>query len=437
MTVETTTIDTGTGYGRPKPYHDAELTEVGPGTPMGEALRRYWHPVASAQALTSDVPHRVRVLGEDLIVFRDGSGRPGVVFERCAHRGSSLFYGRVEDDGIRCCYHGWKFDVQGNCVEQACEPALGRRRDAARQPWYPVEERYGLVFVYMGPPDKKPALPRFDSLEPLEEGEEYYASIPAPGMEVTGLLQDCNWLQVFENAADPVHAMWLHSNHSGIQFDGVGTTGFPLSFFDPSTIDVDFCKSDGGVSYQQKFRRPNPDGSVSDLSWSVDSIVPNVIALPDFVDLQVDRRHDCMIWMVPADDTHHRALISVRAKSIDRLLRILLGIKQNGKMVFEVTEDETQRYPADAEAQISQGPITLHSEETLATMDKGVVMLRRLLRQMVKDVSEGRVPQNLVYDPSRVLHVDAGTHSVRCTTPTAGAAAVEAGADVGASSVAT
>src|SRR5205085_9281314 len=132
--------------------------------------RRYWHPIASSATLTPDVPHRTRVLGEDLIVFRYRQGRPGVVAERCAHRGSSLFYGRIEDDGIRCCYHGWKFDVQGHCLEQACEPALGRRRDAARQPWYPVEERYGLAFVYMGPPELKPELPRYDVLaDPAED----------------------------------------------------------------------------------------------------------------------------------------------------------------------------------------------------------------------------------------------------------------------------
>ena len=138
---------------------------------MGEAMRRYWHPIAISSTLTSDRPHRTRLLGEDLIVFRDGNGRAGVVFERCAHRGTSLYFGRIEDDGIRCCYHGMKFDTQGHCLEQACEPERGRRRDAIRQPWYPVEERYGLVFVYMGPPERKPALPRYDFFEPLEEGD--------------------------------------------------------------------------------------------------------------------------------------------------------------------------------------------------------------------------------------------------------------------------
>jgi phenylpropionate dioxygenase-like ring-hydroxylating dioxygenase large terminal subunit len=159
-----------------------------------------------------------------------------VVFERCAHRGSSLYYGRIEEDGIRCCYHGWKFDVQGHCLEQACEPYRGRCRDVARQPWYPAEERYGLVFVYMGPPEHKPPLPRYAFLEDLDEGESLFSDIPGPDQSVTGLVQECNWLQLFENAMDPVHVTWLHSTHSGMQFDGVGTTGFPHSWFDPYTV---------------------------------------------------------------------------------------------------------------------------------------------------------------------------------------------------------
>ena len=285
MTVMSSGLDTGTGYGRPRSSHDARLTEVGPGTPMGEALRRYWHPVASSAALVSDVPHRVKVLGEDLVVFRDGAGRPGVVFERCAHRGSSLYYGRIEDDGIRCCYHGWKFNVRGHCLEQACEPDRGRRRDVARQPWYPVEERYGLVFVYLGPPESKPPLPRYDFFEDLADGESFFSEVPVPGQQVTGLLQKNNWLQSFENAVDPVHAAWLHYAHSGPQFYGTGTpTGAPHSFFDPYTIagKLRYEKTERGVMYHQRFEREEPDGTTAQLESAVEVQLPNIIVLPDF-----------------------------------------------------------------------------------------------------------------------------------------------------------
>src|SRR5258706_129437 len=159
--------DEGSAYAMKDPTHNAKLTEVGRGTPMGELLRRYWHPVGLAGHATA-TPRPVRILGEDLILFRDGAGRPGLVHARCCHRGASLYYGRVDERGIRCCYHGWLFDVHGRCLEQPCEPEAGaKHRHSVRQPWYPLEERYGLVFAYLGPPQKKPVLPKFDALEEL------------------------------------------------------------------------------------------------------------------------------------------------------------------------------------------------------------------------------------------------------------------------------
>ncbi|AYC35841.1 Rieske 2Fe-2S domain-containing protein [Streptomyces sp. NPDC001178] len=408
---DTTVTDTGTGYGRKPSSHDARLTEVGPGTPMGEALRRHWQPIASSTALTSDVPHRVRMLGENLIVFRDGQGRAGVVFERCAHRGSSLFYGRIEEDGIRCCYHGWKFDVQGHCLEQACELDGGRRRDLARQPWYPVEEAYGLVFVYMGPPELKPPLPRYDSLEPLGEGESYHTSWAVPGAEVIGLEQDYNWLQLFENAVDPVHAAWLHSNHSGFQFQGTGTTGFPEHYYDPSTAAerTTYHRTGNGVKYIWRYQDDlGADGASVDLEWSVECMLPNIIALPDFIRSTPDVRCDMLIWVVPADDTHHRLVFSVRSADPERATSFMFGIKQNGKDGWLLSEEEKQRFPGDYEAQWSQGPITQHSEETLAPSDKGVVMLRRLLRTMIDDVEAGRTPLGVATPGEPVRHVEAG-----------------------------
>ena len=153
----------GGAYGRARAQSNALLTEVGPGTPCGEYMRRFWQPVLASERFTSR-PREVRILGEDLIAFRDGSGRPGLLYPRCMHRGTSLIYGHVEPDGIRCCYHGWKFAVDGTCIDQPCEPGGGLNRAAARQPWYAVEERYGLVWAYMGPPGKIPALPRWDVL---------------------------------------------------------------------------------------------------------------------------------------------------------------------------------------------------------------------------------------------------------------------------------
>ena len=113
----------------------------------------------------------MRVLGEDLVLFRDRHARVGLLHARCCHRGTTLYYGKVEEDGIRCCYHGWKFDTEGHCLEQPCEPEGGQFKDKVRQPWYPVEERYGLIFAYMGPAEKKPVLPRYECLEKMDDGE--------------------------------------------------------------------------------------------------------------------------------------------------------------------------------------------------------------------------------------------------------------------------
>lgn len=417
----TATSDTGTGYGRPIPAHNARLTEVGPGTPMGEALRRYWHPIASSEALIAGaLPERTRVLGENLVVFRDGKGRPGVVFERCAHRGASLHYGRVEDDGIRCCYHGWKFDVQGHCLDQALEPGGGLKREKVRQPWYPVEERYGLVFVYMGPPDRKPALPRFDALEDLGDGEKYYASWPVPHAAITGMPSDFNWLQNYENAADPTHVTWLHSTHSGFQMLGTGTFGYPEQFFHAPTIAdrVTYERTEHGLKYIHRFEQPDDTGVVADLGFMVELQLPNVFGLPDYVRVSPGVRHDQVMWVVPSDDTSHRIFFSIRSTDPQRMNEFAFGITQDEKQNYEMTEDEKHRTPGDTEAQSSQGPITLHSEETLATADRGVVMLRRMLLAMVEDVEEGRDPMNIEHDDGIVRHVDSGVLAVEPTERT-------------------
>jgi len=209
--------DIGSAYSRKQPSYNAKLTEVGRGTPMGELLRRYGHPVGLA-ADAGATPRPVKVLGEELILFRDGQGRAGLVYPRCCHRGTTLYYGKVEERGIRCCYHGWLFDVEGHCLEMPCEPnPTGPQCQRVRQPWYPVEERYGLIFAYLGPPEKKPVLPRYECLEVMGEGEFVEAddsSIGSGGI----VIAPCNWLQHFENVVDPYHVPILHGSFSGPQF---------------------------------------------------------------------------------------------------------------------------------------------------------------------------------------------------------------------------
>jgi nitrite reductase/ring-hydroxylating ferredoxin subunit len=372
--------DTGTAYGRPRPTHRAELAEVGPGTPMGELMRRYWHPIGLAQD-ASDTPRKVRVLGEDLILFRDGQGRPGLLYPHCAHRGTSLYYGKVDARGIRCCYHGWLFDVQGRCLEQPCEPDGGRARDRRRQPWYPVQERYGLVWAYMGPPERKPVLPRYECLEVLDEGEFLEAddsSIGGGGPQVI----PCNWLQHYENLVDPFHVIILHSSFSGTQF-----------VKDMAVMpDVRWELQPLGV--RTVSMRTLPDGRrlrrVSEAGLPTLRVIPSP-RLGRF------GRVESLGWVLPIDDHSFRIYVVGRVRQAGELRA--MRTRMNGKLWEEMTEDEHRRFPNDVEAMVGQGVIARHSEEHLVTSDKGIVMLRRLLQAQLQAVAEGRDPAGVDFDP--------------------------------------
>src|SRR5678816_4126243 len=149
---------------REVPQEEVELTHVGPGTPGGEYLRRYWHPVALSEDL-KDLPKRIRVMCEDLVIFRDHAGRVGLLALHCSHRGTSLEYGIVSEQGLRCCYHGWLYDVDGKVLEIPGQPVSSTYQDRLYHPAYPTIEYNGMVFAYMGAPDKRPAFPIYDTFE--------------------------------------------------------------------------------------------------------------------------------------------------------------------------------------------------------------------------------------------------------------------------------
>src|SRR5215207_4697063 len=242
---------------------DPELVEVGRGTAAGELLRRYWHPVArSAEATT--LPRQVRALGEDLILFRDARGTPGLVVPRCCHRGTSLFYGKVEATGIRCPYHGWLFAADGQCLDQPCEIDRGRNKASYRQPWYPVVEYHGLVFAFMGPAEKQPVFPRYDIFEDLDDGEEIviidHFAFGGPSDA------PCNWFQTHENAMDPYHVFILHNAISGHQFD-------PKLEIWPH---IEWQRHEWGVTATQD--RLLPDGTI--LHRVTETRVPTVRVIP-------------------------------------------------------------------------------------------------------------------------------------------------------------
>lgn len=383
-------IDTGTAYGRPQHSSRLELAQVGPNTPMGELLRRYWHPIGLSKDATN-VPAKVRVLGEDLILFRDLSGNVGLVYPHCAHRGTSLYYGKVEERGIRCCYHGWLFDAQGHCLEQPCEPQGGRARDKIRQPWYPVQEQYGLIWAYLGPAEKKPTLPRYEAFENLNPGEMLEAndrSIGGGGPVVI----DCNWLQHYENLVDPFHVVVLHSTFSGTQFVEEMALAPQVTW---DTVEL-------GV--RTTALRNMPDGKV--FRRISQAGIPTLRVIPN-PRVENYGKIDSLGWILPIDDGSFRIFMVGRVKEAGTLAK--MRSRQNGKLWEELTEAEHQKWPGDYEAMVSQGTIPRHSEEHLATSDRGIVMLRRYLQKQVEAVQRGEDPAGVSFDPDAApVAFDAG-----------------------------
>jgi phenylpropionate dioxygenase-like ring-hydroxylating dioxygenase large terminal subunit len=377
----------GHAYGRRPQHPNSLLTEVGPGTPMGELMRRYWQPVALSREVT-DLPRKVKVLGEDLIVFRDLRGRPGLLYPRCMHRGTSLFYGKIEDEGLRCCYHGWLFDTQGRCLDQPCEPDRGRNPDAARQPWYPVEERYGLIFAYLGPPARKPVLPRYDILEDLRPDQQMltllggFGSTGDQSLEVTPY----SWLHMNDNVMDPFHVHVLHSTFTGPQF----ASGFLVM---PT---VDFFNIDAGVCYSAHRKLDDGREMKRISTW----LLPNIMSVPD---ISLDHgRSTMMSWVVPCDDSSYRqAMVMKLPKSF--AVSDDWGIKLGGKRWGEMTEREHQRTPGDFEAQAGQGAISLHSEEHLVTSDRGIILQRKMLQQQCELVLNGGDPAGVAFEEDKGL----------------------------------
>lgn len=386
-------LDVRSAYDLKPPTYNARLTEVGRGTPMGELLRRYWHPVGLSSD-AGDTPRPVKILGEELILFRDGQGRPGLVYPRCCHRGTTLYYGKVEERGIRCCYHGWLFDVEGRCLEMPCEPnPTGAQCQRVRQPWYPADDRYGLVFAYLGPPAKKPILPRYECLETMAPGEFVEtddSSIGSGGITIA----PCNWLQHFENVVDPYHVPILHGTFSGPQFVEQ-MNSFPKVKFEYGPMGVKATSI-----------RPGPDGKR--FRRVTEAVIPTLRVVPNPRVAQYGMV-ESIGWTVPIDDTHYRIYVAGRVKEKGELTKF--KSRYNGKTWAELTPEEHQKFPGDAEAQIGQGPITFHSEEHLMSSDQGVSMLRVLLQKQLDIVARGGDPVGTAFDDKDAyVKFDAGQY---------------------------
>jgi nitrite reductase/ring-hydroxylating ferredoxin subunit len=362
---------------REQPLEDAELTHVGPETPCGEYLRRFWQPIITSEEL-QDLPRRLRIMGEDLVAFRDKSGAVGLLELYCPHRGTSLEFGLIAAKGIRCCYHGWCMDVDGKILETPGEPPDSTLKDRLYHGAYPVREYGGLVFAYMGPPDKQPAFPMLDTYD-----LPGYQMIAMPGY-----IWPCNWLQVKENSMDPTHLAFLHTLP--------GSEGFTNDL--EALGEWDYMETPAGMVYIDTRRQ-------GEKVWVrvADFIPPNIHQFPPNADPLTQRtmvnRPTATRWAVPIDDTHTMQIGFNRAPA-DREPRRGAGFGQDGNRPYEAR----QRVPGDYDAQVSiHGGIARHGLEHLASTDRGITMLRNMLRRDIRAVQSGADPQHIGYQAGQII----------------------------------
>ena len=363
-------------FQRPARDDDGLLTKVGPGTPCGEYLRRYWHPFMLCSEL-KDLPVPVRLLGEDLVVFRDQSGRLGLLHRHCAHRGTSLEFGIPAERGIRCCYHGWQFDIDGTILDTPGEPPTSRIKQNFSQGAYPVAEAHGLIFAYMGPPDALPELPQYDSFTHPADNRLVPFKMNLP----------CNWLQIVENGADPIHNAFLHAIVSGQQFSPAFKVLPVLDF--PETP----------MGYLSMATR-----KVGEFVFirASDMMLPNVGQFPNGFNLAQNEsfgvRPYLTRWAVPLDDTHSLYIGVAHLNSYNDPQGKLRPEQFGVDMIPFIGQtadrpyEERQREPGDYDAVVSQGPIANRKAEHLGTTDRGVVLSRRQITSAVKAVQDGGTP---------------------------------------------
>jgi len=365
------------GYHQPKDRPIEELTaRVGPGTPCGEYLRRFWHPILLSPQLGKR-PLAIRILGEDLVLYRDLSGDLGLLHRHCAHRGASLEFGIVAEHGIRCCYHGWMFANDGTILETPGEPATSPHRHRFCQGAYPLVEYQNVIFAYLGPPEAKPEFPIFDTMViPDDRVVPYIIHSP------------CNWQQVSENSMDPYHVPFLHTRIAGPQFSEVFAQ-LPI---------IEYHETELGFFYTNARR-------LGDFVWvrMHDHLLPNFsqngAIFENVRKVRYFGRAGLTRWVVPVDDTNTFVLAWRHFNDRDdpdhmgRPEDVGVGktdfYGQSGERPYEDRQDN----PGDWEAWCSQGTITSHAREHLATTDRGIAMLRRRLRHEIERLRNGVEPR--------------------------------------------
>jgi phthalate 4,5-dioxygenase len=380
------------------------LTRTGKGAPAGQMIRRYWQPVALAEELPQGgAPLPVKILGEELALFRDDQGRPGLLGLHCSHRGTDLSYGRVESGGLRCLYHGWLYDVNGRCLEQPGEPNCGEHRDAIRHLSYPCREAGGAIFAYMGP-GEPPLLPNYEFL-----------TVGPERRYVNKIYHECNYLQGNEGNIDPVHLSYLHRFFEVPQGRYTGVRNTEDSHYSlvgrnvAPSIDVEL--TDFGVRIYTA--RTQPDGKVYlRVSYFV---LPNFSAFPG----QTGGEGYSVNWHVPIDDEHHWKYTFVFSRDAALDKEMIHRARSEVGADYKLVRNRANRFNQDREemktktysgmgygfqahdlfATSSQGSVQDRTNEHVVSSDKPIIAARKLMEKAIKDIEEGREPPHVVRDP--------------------------------------
>jgi phthalate 4,5-dioxygenase oxygenase subunit len=384
------------------------LTRVSKGTPMGELMRRYWQPILLSSELpeTDGAPVRVRVLGEDLIAFRDTSGRVGLVDAYCPHRRAPLFFGRNEECGLRCVYHGWKFDVDGKCVDLPSEPADSKMKEHIAITAYPTFEKADTIWCYMGPKNKRPPYPDYEWLR-----------TPPSHRHITKTFEAANWLQALEGGLDTAHSSYLHRNKMWAgnklrQRDGaprleVERTDYGYYYVshrnqgDEGTYVrlyqyiMPWQQMRGGVTKDEKrYDVPKLDGHiwmpiddescfVWNFTWAIDHNHPIPHDYMIKMDIQTGRGPDDLI-----PGTFKLKKNPSNDYLIDREL-------QKTTSFTGIVGTNTQ----DMAVQECMSPIVDRSQENLGSSDKAIIAMRNLLLEATRAVERGEEPKGV--DPAK------------------------------------
>lgn len=352
------------------------LTQVSAGTPTGELLRRYWLPVAPAEDVDEANPVKfVRILGENLVLFRDTSGSVGLIDDRCAHRGVSLSYGRVEERGISCPYHGWLYDTKGNCLETPAEPCGSKFHLTVKQKAYSLQKFIGLYWTYMGP-KPEPLLPHYDIWVRSDGKRKIFVQ---PQL-------DCNWFQAMENSVDPAHLQILHQDTALSDQTPVNVT----RGFTDNVRSFDFYEFPLGIMKTRTYQTGHIDQHPL--------LFPNIL-----------RQANCTQIRVPIDDTHTRVFFvrfyqnedgRVEDES-DPPVEYINSYKDDPEQLHPFTRFRTDTVQAqDHMAWETQGPIADRTTERLATSDRGIVMLRDMMSRELDRVAAGLDPKGVIRDPA-------------------------------------